>query len=699
MGLLHPSALVRGGVALAILTSPLATPPAQAATPQPAIAPTAIIPYGRAEVMRLAEKVADYQLATMAAGYIPPNTSLDTPDPKGWVQGALFVGLTDLADRSPNPAYRQAILARGLANQWQLGQRFYHADDHVIGQAYLWAVQNGAGPEAIAPLKTRFDAILAYPPKVGLEHAEYTDPRGVDCDKRWCWSDALFMAPATWLELSKVTGDPRYAAYAKSEFNAVTDFLYDREEHLYYRDSRFFPRRGPNGEKIFWSRGDGWVLAGLARVIPLLPAGDPTRTRMETVFKEMATKLAAIQKPDGYWSPSLLSDPTKSPPESSGTAFYTYGLAWGIKAGLLDRQAFEPTARKGWIALTRAVHADGKFGYVQPVSDRPESVSYEDTQFYGVGAFLLAATAVADLDLKPGKDLTVQAARPSVQAVLNVQDGGALRDGVIQGGIFHQRKSFTVPADHFIHDGLLAFEGVGWESDQVAYRLYLDERMAVDIFGKKTPGPVLDKIGQGVDNYHDMAPWGMDIFKVGDTVGIGGIGRLRDGKAVQLGASTVRAEVLESGPDVATIEVVNTGLAGGKSNLRTRYAIQRGSTLTRVSAVGDGQAGPLLTGLVKHDGVEVITSPPGADGWAYLATYGKQSLAADGLGIAVFYKPSTVSGPPRDDGASVFVTFKDPAKINYAFGTAWAQDQQGVKDVAAFKAWLGARKAQLDAVR
>jgi rhamnogalacturonyl hydrolase YesR len=162
---------------------------------------------------------------------------------------------------------------------------------------------------------------------------------------------------------------------------------------------------------VFWSRGDGWVLAGLARMIPLLPAGDPDRLKMEAIYKEMAGKLKTIQKPDGYWSPSLLSDPTKSPPESSGTAFFTYGLAWGIKSGLLDRATFEPTVRKGWAALTRAVHPDGKFGYVQPVSDRPESVSYDDTQFYGVGAFLLAATAVADLDLKPAKDPTVRARR------------------------------------------------------------------------------------------------------------------------------------------------------------------------------------------------------------------------------------------------------------------------------------------------
>jgi rhamnogalacturonyl hydrolase YesR len=404
------TSLAQTALALAMLTASL-SPSTAPAAPAAASQASNPVPYSHDDVMALAEKVADYQLATMAAGYIPPNTSRDTADPKGWVQGALLVGLTDLADRSSNPAYRQAILARGLANQWELGKRFYHADDHVIGQAYLWAAQNGAGAEAIAPLRQRFDAILTYPPKVGLEHAEYSDPRGVDCDQRWCWSDALFMAPTTWLELSKVSGDPRYAAYAKSEFAAVTAYLYDRDEHLYYRDSRFFTRRGPDGEKVFWSRGDGWVLAGLARMIPLLPAGDPDRLKMEAIFKEMAGKLKAIQKADGYWSPSLLSDPAKSPPESSGTAFFTYGLAWGIKSGLLDRATFEPTVRKGWAALTRAVHPDGKFGYVQPVSDRPESVSYDDTQFYGVGAFLLAAAAVGDLDLKPAKDRGVSVPR------------------------------------------------------------------------------------------------------------------------------------------------------------------------------------------------------------------------------------------------------------------------------------------------
>jgi rhamnogalacturonyl hydrolase YesR len=349
-------------------------------------------------VIALAEKVADYQLASMAGGDVLSPTNRDTNDRQGWVQGAFFVGLAALADRSSNTAYRQAIFARGQSNRWQLGPRVYHADDHVIASSYLWAFAHGAGPESIAPLRAQFDKILSYPPKVGLEHAEYDDPRGVDCSQRWCWSDALFMAPPVWLQLAQATGDARYADYAKKEFTAVTDFLYDRDEHLYLRDSRFATRRGPAGEKIFWSRGVGWVFAGLARSIPLLKEGDPTRVRMEQVFKEMAARLIELQKPDGYWSPSLLADPKTTPPETSGTGFFIYGLAWGLKSGLLSGAPYEAAMRRGWSALTRAVHPDGKLGYVQQVSDRPDDVKYEDTQFYGVGAFLLAATAIADLN-------------------------------------------------------------------------------------------------------------------------------------------------------------------------------------------------------------------------------------------------------------------------------------------------------------
>lgn len=338
------------------------------------------------------ERVADWQLAHLdPVDYISVARE-ETSSPRSWQQGAFYVGLTELAERSASPRFKQAVLAHGEATRWQLGDRKYHADDHVIGQSYLWASTHGAGAAAIAPLRRRFDEILAAPSSVDLKVSAATQ-----CFDRWCWCDALFMAPPAWVELSAITGDARYAAFAHAEFKATADYLYDPDEHLFYRDSRFFDQRDSNGRKLFWSRGNGWVFAGLVRVLRNLPAGDPARPMYEKLFRQMAARLNALQKPDGYWSPSLLAGSAATPAETSGTGFFVYGLAWGIKAGLLDRATYEPAVRRGWNALVQAVHPDGMLGSVQQVSDRPDQVAAGDTQFYGAGAFLLAGSAVYDL--------------------------------------------------------------------------------------------------------------------------------------------------------------------------------------------------------------------------------------------------------------------------------------------------------------
>jgi rhamnogalacturonyl hydrolase YesR len=350
----------------------------------------------RKDVLRLAAKAADWQLARLDAAHIT-HMKEESRDPTSWEQGAFWVGLTHFADVSGEKRFREAALAMGRANQWQLGRRVYHADDHVIGQSYLWAATHGAGPDAIAPLKERFDAILAQPAIVHLSfHIPPSGYGDTECLRRWCWCDALFMAPPAWLELARQTGDRRYADFALAEFWSATAFLFDPAESLYFRDSRFFERRDDKGRKLFWSRGNGWVFAGLANMLDALPADHPDRVGIEKLFRQMAEKLKAVQKPDGYWAPSLLGA-ENSPPESSGTGFYVYGLAWGIKHGLLDPAEYRASVVSGWGALTRAVAKDGRVGWVQQVSDRPEAVNEADTQFYGVGAFLLAASAVATL--------------------------------------------------------------------------------------------------------------------------------------------------------------------------------------------------------------------------------------------------------------------------------------------------------------
>ena len=371
-------------IAVAAFCASASAPPAPAQAPDPLV---------------LAAKVADWQLARSADRAVTYRYNDESYDPRAWEQGAFWVGLSALADHLPaDNRYGHVLLDMGKAQQWRPGPRPYHADDQAVSQAYLWAAAHGAGPAARAPTRQKFDAILAAPPRVGLAvyDGPFRKPGDFECQLRWCWSDALFMAPPAWLALSAQTGDMRYRAYALNEIWATVGFLYDPSERLFFRDSRFFERRDDKGRKLFWSRGNGWVFAGLAREIALLPKG-ADRDRLDTLFREMAERLVALQKSDGYWAPSLLA-PENAPPESSGTAFFTYGLAWGVRQGLLDKATFEPAARKGWEALVRAIRPDGRLGWVQQVGDRPDIVNPDDTQYYGTGAFLLAAAAIHDLD-------------------------------------------------------------------------------------------------------------------------------------------------------------------------------------------------------------------------------------------------------------------------------------------------------------
>jgi rhamnogalacturonyl hydrolase YesR len=378
---------MRASLTIALSAALLSVAVAEARpAPQASIA----APPSKTQALTLGREVLAWQLAHMD-NFDYTHGHRMTPAPRGWVQGALFVGVAAFAERTGDPTVAAAVRAHGVAQNWGLGDRPLHADDHVIGQAWLWAYGHDRDPAQIAALKARFDAILADPPKAGLTFIDGTETQ--PCQARWCWSDALFMAPAAWTGLTQATGDPRYAAYGDQEFWASTDWLLDKKEGLYYRDSRYFDRRDEQGRKIFWSRGNGWVYAGIVNILKTLPADHPSRPRYEALFRQMSDRLITLQKPDGYWPPSLLA-PERAPPETSGTGFFVYGLAYGLNHGLLKGSKYEAAMARGWTALAAAVQPDGKLGWVQQIGYAPDHVEADDTQLYGVGAFLLAASEV-----------------------------------------------------------------------------------------------------------------------------------------------------------------------------------------------------------------------------------------------------------------------------------------------------------------
>lgn len=339
------------------------------------------------DVLALMERAADWQFAH-------PKQDPVEGKPDGWANGTFYTGVMALVRSTASPRFHDAMLRIAEANRWQPAARPYHADDHVVTQTYLELYLQHRDPRMLAPTKERFDWILAHPAKGGLDFDAAKNPHRLE---QWSWCDALFMAPPAWLRLWQATGDRRYLDFAVDHWWRTSDYLYDREEHLFFRDSTMFPKREKNGRKIFWSRGNGWVLAGLARVLEILPSNHPTRPRFEGQFREMAATIAALQRPDGYWRSSLLNPDGYPMHETSGTGFYCYALAWGINHSMLERARFEPVVRRAWTALANAVQADGRLTHVQPIGGTPVMFDPEWTEPFGVGALLLAGSEVLKL--------------------------------------------------------------------------------------------------------------------------------------------------------------------------------------------------------------------------------------------------------------------------------------------------------------
>ncbi len=330
-------------------------------------------------VLGVMQRVADWQLAHPI-----------TLRPTGWICSVGDVGMMALAGISGDPKYRDAMLAKGETNAWVLPQyqgRKYHADDQCYGQVCAELYFLYRDNRMIAPMREHFDWIIANPPPArGLENNLGQD--------QWSWCDALFMAPPTWMRLYAATDDTRYMDFAVTNWWRTADYLYDKDEHLFFRDSSFFTKTEANGKKIFWSRGNGWVFAATVRMLQYLPMNSPERPHFEQLFKDMAAKILSLQKPDGMWRASLLDPDSYPMPEASGSGMFIYGLAWGVNQGLLDRAAYEPAVRKAWQGLVGCVDADGKLTHVQPAGSAPVKFAEDSTAPYGGGIFLLAGSEV-----------------------------------------------------------------------------------------------------------------------------------------------------------------------------------------------------------------------------------------------------------------------------------------------------------------
>ncbi len=288
--------------------------------------------------------------------------------------------------------------------------------------------------------------------------------------------------------------------------------------------------------------------------------------------------------------------------------------------------------------------------------------------------------------------------RKLTQAVLGMKFNYKKVNGYYTGGKFVDIDSTTVPSDHFAHDALYRIEGPGWESDKIVYRYYLDSRNRNDIFGKKIDGLVLQKLGvhdlvsNSMESYTKMLDWGMDIFKVGESLGIGSIAMWHSSKVVTVSdVGRVKCYVAENGPILSGIYTKYLGWkADGETfDLYSHLTISGGSRLTKVSLNLKGKPVELCTGLAKHENCGLIRSKSRSrSGWEYLGLYGKQSLSGDDLGIALFYRRTDEVKVTEDSLSEIVVLRPENGRLTYYFGAAWQQEPNGIRNEKEFKEYL-----------
>jgi unsaturated rhamnogalacturonyl hydrolase len=317
-----------------------------------------------------------------------------------WDDGVYHVGMMALYRASNSADVLAYTETFGDYNNWTLDRDVIAANRHnrlAAGQS--WIAAHGAS--SIADIDDTRAEIAA---QTSMSLAAVTSGA-------YFAVDSQFMALPAFAMLGKLDDNSRYfdRLYELFNYNKTTLGLYDPTAHLYYRDTSYiYPaRQTPNGKRVFWSRGNGWALAALARILDDLPVTDPTRAEYVTTLRQMSAALKAVQRLDGFWNMSL-DDPGHYPgPEVSGTALFVYGMAWGINNGLLSRTTYEPVVARAWNAMVKtAVHPDGKLGYIQGVGQHPVpagQVTYESTSDFGVGVFLLAGSEVMKMAVDGNK--------------------------------------------------------------------------------------------------------------------------------------------------------------------------------------------------------------------------------------------------------------------------------------------------------
>lgn len=343
----------------------------------------------RAEIVEVMNRVDNYWIGTHA-----------NPGGTDWARATYFSGLLHHYRLTREQRLLDYGIAWGNQNSWSIpgGVTTRNADNHCAGQAYLDMFEEVGGANKIAMVESSVSRMLTDQP---------------DKNDDWWWCDTLHMAMPVFARFGKLRGNNLYWVklyrlyhYSKRMHGGAASYYkpgnQSESSAFWYRDQRFQvdgeAAVSPNGKPVHWSRGNGWVMGAYAKTLKVIPHTDKRGPEYLYGLRQLAAELRTVQQADGFWYPNL-SDPQHfGGPETSGTAFFAFGIAYGIRAGLLDRATYLPVVARAWNGMVAtAVRSDGFLGYCQPGGDRPAAAPATRTEDFGVGAFLMAGSEIAGL--------------------------------------------------------------------------------------------------------------------------------------------------------------------------------------------------------------------------------------------------------------------------------------------------------------
>lgn len=337
-------------------------------------------------ILSLAEDVYEY---TLSNPYVHRTTGEVVETDRNWIRATFYTGVMELYHATGYVKFLEQANRWAEKHEWQVGTEGSGYNKLFCAMTWVQLYLNDPDQEKINPTIEWLEADAPNSPggaEVWYGHAPPPFDEPLYCD-------ALYGSPIFPM-LYKATGEQKYLELLHDSFWNVTETLLDEEDDLYYRDPGYIGSKTENDEKILWSRGSGWVFGAFPRLLRYLPKEDPYYDKYVDLYQRMAMSLAARQLDDGYWRANLADPLHYTMPETSGTAFFIAGLAWGVREGLLDQETYLPVVIRGWKALVDAVQPNGKLGWVQPVGAAPAASSYYLTHEYATGLFLSSAGQV-----------------------------------------------------------------------------------------------------------------------------------------------------------------------------------------------------------------------------------------------------------------------------------------------------------------